>query len=243
MVWEARQTDPMCGRYTHCYTWPEIVALYRLVADVLMPAGFGPRYNVAPTQDAPVLRLDKAGRREIAMLRWGLIPSWAKDPAIGNRMINARAEGITEKPSFRAALRQRRCLIPASGFYEWQRAGPRKQPHCIGRADGKPFSMAGLWERWQDREGGPAIETFTIITTAANDLLAPIHDRMPAIIDPPDEEAWLGAPAPPLELLRPHSSQDMIAYPVSTWVNSPAHDDPRCAEPLAGLPGPAADER
>ncbi len=240
MGWEARQAEPMCGRYTHRYTWPEIVALYRLVADVLMPAGFGPRYNVAPTQEAPVLRLDKAGRREIAMLRWGLIPSWAKDPAIGNRMINARAEGIAEKPSFRAALRQRRCLVPASGFYEWQRAGSRKQPYCIGRADGKPFSMAGLWEHWQDREAGAAIETFTIITTAANSLLAPIHDRMPAIIDPADEEAWLGAPAPPLELLRPHSSEDMAAYPVSTWVNSPAHDDPRCAEPL---PGPAAGER
>jgi putative SOS response-associated peptidase YedK len=222
----------MCGRYTHRYTWPQIVALYRLVAGAAEPPGLRLRYNVAPTQEAPVLRL-RDGQREIAMMRWGLIPSWAKDASIGNRMINARAEGIAEKPAFRAAIRQRRCLVPASGFYEWQKRDTRKQPYCIGRADGGPFSMAGIWERWTDRQSAAAVDSFAVITTTPNPLLAPIHDRMPVIIAPEDEDAWLGAAQPPLHLLRPAPAQGMTAFPVSNWVNSPIHDDPRCIEPLA----------
>ena len=221
----------MCGRYTHRLTWPEIVALYGLTESAGPPPGLEPRYNIAPTQPAPVLRLGKNGR-EVVLMRWGLVPGWAKDPSIGNRLINARSESAAEKPSFRGAMRARRCLVPASGFYEWQKLGKAKQPWWVGMAGGAPFSMAGLWESWRDPVAGDRLKTITILTTAANAMLAPIHERMPVIVDPADYDAWLSGPGF-AQLLRPHPTAGMAAHPVSSWVNSPAHDDPRCVEPVS----------
>lgn len=220
----------MCGRFTNMMSWDELVALYGLGEVRNMAPGWKPRYNVAPTQYLPVIRLDAECRRELVMLRWGLVPSWVKDPAIGARLINARAETIAEKPSFRAAFKTRRCLIPADGFYEWRRAGGAKQPYRITMANGSPFAFAGLWERWT--AGEEALETVTIITTGANKLLAAIHDRMPVIIDPADQAAWLEArdTAIPLALLQPYPAERMSAYPVSARVNSPRNDDPSLIE-------------
>jgi len=225
----------MCGRYTHLLTWSQVVTLYQLTSGLEAPAEFRPRYNIAPTQMAPVVRM-KNGQRELAMLRWGVIPAWAKDRSIGNKMINARAEGVAEKPAFGSALRARRCLVLSGGFYEWQKgAGKEKQPFWIGMKDGGEFAMAGLWERWRDRERGEAIESFTIITTVANALVAPIHDRMPVLVDPANFDAWLTAAEPPMGLLRPYAAAAMEAYPVSRAVNRPAQDEPSLIEPLTGV--------
>ncbi len=177
----------MCGRYMITSAREAM----KRVFDVPTLFELAPRYNVAPTQDVPVVRLEE-GERELVMLRWGLIPSWAKDPEIGNRMINARGETVAEKPSFRSAFRRRRCLVVADGFYEWQKRpdGP-KQPYFITVANGGPFGLAGLWERWSDPTEGYPVESCTVITTGANELLKPIHNRMPVIIDPSDFDAWL----------------------------------------------------
>lgn len=228
----------MCGRFT-----------LKTPADRLAEAFGGAsadypdaRYNIAPSQAVTVVRAGPDGStREAVMVRWGLIHSWAKDPTIGNRMINARAESLADKPSFRAAFRRRRCLVPADGFYEWQKLNGAKQPFCIARADGAPFAFAGLWERWDGAGEGaataPPVESCTIVTTDANERVAPIHDRMPVILDPADYSLWLDpkvADRPILEaLLRPCPSDDLAVWPVSTHVNSPAHDDPDCLEPLA----------
>jgi len=220
----------MCGRYTHKLTWPQIVELYRLTGGADPPPELHPRYNMAPTQMAPVIRQGTAGR-EFALMRWGLVPSWAKEASIGNRLINARSETAAEKPAFRAALRARRCLVPANGFYEWQKTARAKQPWWIGMKDGEAFAMAGLWEAWRDPVGGSSLLTFTILTTDANALLAPIHERMPVIIDPGDYDTWLAGPAF-APLMRPFPADRMTAREVSTWVNSPAHDDPRCEAPM-----------
>ncbi|MGH6960565.1 MAG: SOS response-associated peptidase, partial [Dongiaceae bacterium] len=187
-------------------------------------------YNAAPSQNLPVVRLDRDGRRELALLRWGLIPSWARDPAIGYRTINAKAETVAEKPAFRAAFRKRRCLVPADGFYEWQKIDGGKQPWRITLKDGAPFAFAGLWEHWD--KGGEPVESFTIITTTANALCAEIDDRMPVIIGPADYEAWLAAAdtAIPQALLQPYPAETMAAYPVGTRVNSPKNDDAQLIE-------------
>ena len=179
-----------------------------------------------------MLRIGEGGRREIALLRWGLIPSWAKDEKFGARCINARAETVAEAPSFRAAFKARRCLIPADGFYEWQKVDEAKQPHRITMGNGGPFSFAGLWERWT--KGPEPIETFTIVTGAPNELVRPIHDRMPVILDPADYDAWLEArdPAIPSALLRPFPTERMRTYPVSTRVNSTRNDDPELVAPI-----------
>src|SRR6266481_4082737 len=183
----------MCGRYTHLLTWEQVVQLYELTADLGPPADFLPRYNIAPTQMAPVVRM-KDGKRELAMLQWGLIPSWAKDRSIGNRMINARAGSLLEKPAFSSAFQARRCLVLTGGLYEWRKTpGKPKQPFWIGMKDGGEFDMAGLWEVWRNRTSREVIESFTIITTDANAPVAPIHDRMPVIIDPNNFETWLTA--------------------------------------------------
>ena len=168
------------------------------------------------------------------LLKWGLVPRWAKDPGIGNKLINARSETVTEKPSFRGAFARRRVLVPADGFFEWSRRGDRKRPFYFHMRDGEPFAIAGLWERWEG-EGGP-LETCTLLTTEANELLAPYHDRMPVILGPGDYEAWLDAderrPELLTPLLRPYSPGEMSAYAVSAIVNSPSNDGPRCVEPL-----------
>lgn len=223
----------MCGRFL--LSDPETVI--RELFGVDPPPGLRPRYNIAPSQEVPILRRTGPGRGpEIALLRWGLVPSWAKDPSIGNRLINARAETAAAKPSFRSALRRRRCLVPADGFYEWQRVNGRKQPWLIRRRGGGGFALGGLWETWQGPSG--PLETFTILTTRPNEVVAPLHDRMPVIVPPEAFQLWLdpGAQDPQAltALLGPAPAGELEAYPVSTLVNSPANDDPRCMEALSG---------
>jgi putative SOS response-associated peptidase YedK len=221
----------MCGRYTDLLTWTQIVDLYEITSGEVAPNDFRTSYNVAPTQRAPIVRRGEKGR-EATLLRWGLIPAWAKDKSVGYKMINARAEGIATKPAFRSALKARRCLVVASGFYEWQKTASGKQPYWIGFADRRSLAFAGLWESWTDPVGGERIDSYTLITTEPNALCAPIHNRMPVILDPADYDRWLTAEAPPEDLLRPFPAGEMAAYPVSTWVNTPAHNDARCIEPL-----------
>ena len=199
-----------------------------------------PRYNVAPSQNVLVVRrLPDTMPREGVLLRWGLIPSWAKDPTIGSRLINARAETAADKPAFRHAFRERRCIVPAGGFYEWQRRGAGKQPYLIRLREGKLFGLAGLWESWTAPEG-TEIQTFTILTTAANDLVRQLHDRMPVILDKKDYGLWLDPavrdPARLTPLLRPYSAELLAAVPVSPLVNDPRHDGPECAAPLLDPP-------
>ncbi len=215
------------------------------------------RYNIAPTQVVPIVRLAPAGgegdgagersaqRRELVQARWGLVPFWAKDAAIGAKMINARAEGIAEKPAFRAAFRARRCLVPADGFFEW-RATPRgKRPYWVGLKGGMShepptFAFAGLWERWTKAPDGAPLESCVIVTTEANALLRPVHDRMPVILAPADYESWLDPAAPlqdALALLRPYPAEAMMLHPVSTRVNSVRFDDALCIAPDGEQPG------
>jgi putative SOS response-associated peptidase YedK len=223
----------MCGRFT-LISPGETVADYFQLATT--PA-LAPRYNIAPTQPIAAVRISReAGQRELTYFHWGLIPRWAKDPTIGARMINARSETAADKPSFRAAFKYRRCLVPADGFYEWQKVDGRKQPVRIQMQDGGPFAIAGLWEHWQSPDGSE-IESCTLLTTEPNELLKPVHNRMPVIISPGDFDRWLdpGAqhPGEVQPLLHPYSSEAMTFYPVSTYVNSPHNDDSRCIEPLS----------
>lgn len=195
-----------------------------------------PRYNIAPTQPvAAVRRSESDGSREMVLLRWGLVPPWSKDPASGPGMINARSETASSKPSFRSALRRRRCLVAADGFYEWQRSDGRKQPFYVCLRGGGPFALAGLWERWKPPGGGKPLESCTLLTTEANELLAPVHDRMPVILPVDEYDVWLDPAiesAEPLgQLLRPYPSEEMKVYPVSTRVNNPRNDEPTCIEP------------
>jgi putative SOS response-associated peptidase YedK len=222
----------MCGRYS--LTTP--VEALRRVFGFLEQPNLAPGYNIAPTQEVAALRLGADGERHFARLRWGLVPAWAKDLGVGARMINARAESVAEKPAFRQAFRQRRCLVLADGFYEWQKRGKApKQPYRIALADGGPFGFAGLWESWTDKGSGETVETCTIVTTGANELLAPIHHRMPVILAPEEVAAWLDAAAPPeaaQALLRPCPAGGLVAYPISTRVNKVANDDAGVIQPL-----------
>lgn len=222
----------MCGRFTHMYTWKEIHDLSTLTT---RPMDLGRSFNVAPTQESPVVRAEESGRR-LDLLRWGLVPSWAKELAIGNSLINARAETVATKPAFRAAFKSRRCLVPASGFFEWTKleGGKRKQPFYIRLASEEPMFFAGLWEKWAPPEG-EAVETYTIITTRPNALTEQYHDRMPVILDPSDFGTWLDPKAPTdsvAELLRPCPPELLMAYPVSTVVNSPKNNAPECVVPI-----------
>ncbi len=228
---------------------------------VAMPEGVAPRYNIAPSQGVLVARAAPDGAREAAVLRWGLIPSWAKDADIGNRMINARAESVAEKPAFRAAFRARRCLILADGFYEWKSEAGGKQPYRITLADGGPFALAGLWERWAGPPGGGAqggeahggeaprgetIESCTIVTTEANARLEEIHHRMPVILAPGAFDAWLDPDTPGAQaqaLLKPYPSEALAYYRVSPRLNSPANDDPALIEPIDAPAGAGAQPR
>ncbi len=218
----------MCGRYT-LRTPVETLAEEFGITGPLPEVQ--PRYNVAPTQEV-VAVLTEDDERHLEMLRWGLIPSWADDPAIGNRMINARSETAAQKPSFRSAFRKRRCLILADGFYEWQKTGNGKQPYYIHMEDGSLFAFAGLWEVWSG--DGEEIRSCTILTTSANEMVGKIHHRMPVILPPENYELWLdpdmGEAEPLLDLLRPYPDDVMVAYPVSRLVNSPSNDDERCVE-------------
>jgi putative SOS response-associated peptidase YedK len=225
----------MCGRY-HLISLPgDLEDLFQAVG--LPP--LKPRYNIAPTQSVPVVRFNADHqRREFAMVRWGLIPFWAQEPGIGNRLINARSETAAEKPAFRHAFRKQRCLIPADGFYEWQKQGAKKpkQPFSIRRGDGRPFAFAGLWELWHSPDA-QAIESCTILTTDANDDVRLLHDRMPVILEPKDYDLWLDPKVEEPErvqpLLRPYASEDLAVVPVSTRVNNPRNDDAACLDPSA----------
>jgi putative SOS response-associated peptidase YedK len=187
----------MCGRFTNRFTWRELVELYRITEPYLRPiSNLEPRFNFAPTQTGIVVRLDSEGRREPAMMRWGLVPSWAKDETGAGKCINAKAETVADKPAFRAAFKLRPCLVPADGFYEWAKRPDGKQPWFITTRAGEPFAFAGLWERWRPKgsdAGAAPLETFTILTTGPNTLCAPIHDRMPVILAPADWPRWLGS--------------------------------------------------
>ncbi|HRQ39068.1 MAG TPA: SOS response-associated peptidase [Chloroflexota bacterium] len=225
----------MCGRFALISSTEEVAdALgvdHATIADI-PPAV--PRYNIAPTQPVLAAYLDGDGRRRLTFYQWGLIPSWSKDVTIGSRLINARSETVTEKPSFRNAFKRRRCLIPADGFYEWQKLNGGKQPIYIHGTDGRPLALAGLWEVWQEPEG-TRLQTCTILTTTPNELMASIHDRMPVILEPEDFSMWLEPGAHPdeaLHLLRPYPAAKMKAYPVSTAVNNPRNDTAACIQPL-----------
>jgi putative SOS response-associated peptidase YedK len=228
----------MCGRYT-ITSFDNLQAELGLAA---LPAPAAPRYNIAPGQMVPVVK--NQDERALTPVRWGLVPYWAEDPSVGNRMINARCESVTTKPAFRNALSRRRCLVVADGFYEWQKPagdggaargrGAIKIPHYIHRRSGAPFGMAGLWERWKAPDG-TWLESCAIITCEANALMRPIHGRMPLILDRASYDRWLDpAPLPPEELealLHTPPVRDFEAYRVSTLVNAPQHDEPACIEP------------
>jgi putative SOS response-associated peptidase YedK len=220
----------MCGRYALFAAGDELAERFQLDEAPLLDA----RYNIAPTQSVATVRAGEGGRF-LSFLRWGLIPSWAPDAKIAYKLLNARSETVAQKPSFRSAFKQRRCLIPASAFYEWQKTGARsKQPYCIRPRDGGLFSFAGLWEHWHDPQGQP-VESCTILTTAANELMQPLHDRMPVILDPSAEALWL-EPTSSADALRslfvPYASEQMEAFPVSPWVSDAKHQGPRCLEPV-----------
>jgi putative SOS response-associated peptidase YedK len=222
----------MCGRFA-------LIVDASVLADIFevdVEQEIQPRFNIAPTQTVPIVRWDKENGRQLACARWGLVPSWSNDEKIGARMINARGETVDEKPSFRSAVKTRRCLVPASGFYEWVQTGGTKQPHFIHFSDGRTFAFAGLWERWHKGEADP-LETFTIITTTPNELMQGLHDRMPVILPPGRYGEWL-APDPLhpdrlKELLAPCAAEGMEVYPVSTYVNRPANVGPECIVRLA----------
>ncbi len=223
----------MCGRVTLYHDAQEVAERFAAEVEPLLE----PRYNIAPTQ--PVAAVLQETTRQVQWLRWGLVPSWAKDIGIGSRLINARVETIAEKPSFRTALARRRCLIPADGFYEWQEADNPEEggrtPMHIRRRDGALFAFAGLWDEWHGGDGAP-LRTCTIITGTPNPLIAPIHDRMPMILRPEDENGWLD-PGPHdvqslLSLLAPYPASEMEAYAVSRKVNAPGVNLPANIAPV-----------
>jgi len=219
----------MCGRYVVKSPSVKLKVKFHL-DDVPL---FEPRYNVAPTQLVPAVRQED-GKRRLAMLRWGLIPSWAKDAKIGYRLINARADTVATKPSFRSAFKRRRCLVPADGFYEWKRDDKVKQPFFIHRKDEEPFAFAGLWEGWENPEDGKEVQSCSLITTEANELMAPIHDRMPVILPASTYDRWLDADDPVNDLqslLKPYPADEMAAYSISTYVNNPRNQGAKCIEP------------
>jgi putative SOS response-associated peptidase YedK len=221
----------MCGRYT--LRTPDDSLVERFKIDEY-PSSILPSYNIAPTQEVAAV-VEEDEERKLELLRWGLIPSWAKDPEIGSRMINARGETVSETPSFRKAFKARRCLILADGFYEWQKIDNGKQPYHVRMKDASPFAFAGLWEIWNGDEDG--IRTCAIITTEPNDLMSEIHHRMPVILHPDDYEMWLDPSfeekGPLSALLKPYPDYAMETYPVSRRVNRPTNDEPGCVEPAA----------
>ena len=235
----------MCGRFALRSSTPEIARILGLEDPVELEA----RYNIAPSQSVPICRAEAGGRRSLSRMRWGLVPHWAKDLRIGYRMINARSETLAEKPAFRAALRSRRCLVPADGYYEWRTIQRRKQPYFFHLSGHRPFCFAGLWARWRPGEGSDSgeetIESFTIVTTAPNRRCAEVHDRMPVILPSENYTAWLDPdlddPTVLSGLLTPYPEAEMTYFPVSTLVNHPGNDESRCVTPI-GEPPPRVTE-
>ena len=243
----------MCGRYALLINdrqlWRRFVTPAFMIDEGVPDTP--PRYNIAPTQPVPIIR-DHQGEREVTLVSWGLVPGWVKELRQARRPINARSETAADSGMFRAAMKYRRCLVPASGFYEWKKLGeakpgPRggkgkvtKQPYYICMADDEPFAMAGLWEHWQD-EHGNELETCTVLTTTPNEMMRDIHDRMPVILHPEHHDRWLDAKQQDVDkvadLLRPFPADQMYAVPVDTYVNSPKNDNPRCTEEATGLFG------
>jgi putative SOS response-associated peptidase YedK len=222
----------VCGRFVLMTVGRDIAEHFQLSEEPEL----GPRYNIAPTQIVAVVRLDaETTRRELRLVKWGLIPFWAKDASIGARLINARAESVAEKPAFRTAFKHRRCLVPADGFYEWKKLEARRQPYFFGSADKKPLAFAGLWESWKGPDGD-VVESCTILTTDSNELLAPIHDRMPVILKVEDYELWLDPAVHKPEvlqpLLKPYPSEEMTGHPVSPKVNKAAYEGADCIKPV-----------
>jgi len=223
----------MCGRYR--------LSRRKQVVEEYFEAASGeeewaPRYNIAPTQPVPVIcQNPREPRRELSLVRWGLIPSWAKDSSAAARMINARSETTATKPAFRDALKSRRCLVPADGFYEWQRIGRTKQPYCFEVDDGQLFAFAGMWDRWKDASGN-AVETCSILTTTPNAVTASVHDRMPVILDPDGYDLWLDPGMKDVsgasELLKPYDARLMRCYPISARINHTVNDDEDCSAPV-----------
>ena len=228
----------MCGRFARRSTREVLAEWFGI--DLEDAPEFAPSYNVAPQSVQPIVRLvSDGGQREFALLRWGLVPYWARDAKIGYSTINARAEEVQSKPAFRDALRSRRCLVPADAFYEWQkRDAKNKQPFAIALESRGPFAFAGLWEKWYSKDVGP-LESFTILTTGPNQVLQPIHDRMPVILEPHAYRRWLEPTSSAtldnqlLELLRPFPAELMIAWPVSARVGNVRNDDPELLAPSA----------
>ncbi|MFQ5679025.1 MAG: SOS response-associated peptidase [Gemmatimonadota bacterium] len=233
----------MCGRFTLKTPVAEVARLFE--ADVPPEVDLPPRYNIAPTQPVVAVRLrGSSGERELALLRWGLLPAWVKDPAEWPTLINARAETLDRKPAFEDAVRGRRCLVPADGFYEWRRERGGKQPYYVRARDGSLLAFAGLWEERTDASG-ETLASCTIVTTDANSLLRPLHDRMPVMLDVGGQARWLD---PKLRsyrelepLLRPVAAERLVVHPVSRVVNRTEVDDPSCIEPLVPAPGRPAD--
>ena len=220
----------MCGRYAF-FSPSEAIAQLMDIEDA---PEIEPRYNIAPSQYVPVVRLSREGQRRLGMLHWGLIPYWAKDKSIGYKMINARSETLTQKPAFREAFKRRRCLIPADGFYEWRTLAGKKVPFFVTMKNGQPFAMAGLWERWRESEDAEPLDSCTIITTQPNELVSELHDRMPAIVPPEHFGAWLDREVRDTEalgeLIETYRSDAMRVAAASTLVNNPANEGPELLE-------------
>jgi putative SOS response-associated peptidase YedK len=226
----------MCGRYNLKATGPELLAAFEIAYDAEKFIDLGPRYNIYPTQVVPAVRRD-SGERAACLLRWGLVPPWAKDLKYGGRTTIARADTVADLNSYRAAFKSRRCLIPATGWYEWQETVKPKQPFNIRRRDEGVLAFAGLWESWRGDPAQPPVETFTIITTEAAPALSYIHHRMPVVLSPKDYDLWLDPRVSErdvlLPLLIPYAGDDLTGYPVPFTVNNPRNDVPECIEPLA----------
>jgi putative SOS response-associated peptidase YedK len=225
----------MCGRYAVISAPEAVRALFRY----LEKPNFPPRYNIAPSQPIAIVRLSE-GRRQFVLVRWGFIPSWVKDPKTVSLMFNARGETAGEKPAYRNAMRRRRCLVPADGFYEWKRDGDRKRPHWVRPRKGGPIAFAGLWEAWTG-PNGEEIETAAIVTTAANDTLRPLHDRMPVVVPPDAFDLWLDPNADlqmASSLMTPAPNDFFVAYEVSSAVNRAGNDDPALLTPAGEMPEP-----
>ena len=222
----------MCGRFTRKENFKNLAALLGLP----IPPILTPRYNIAPSQLIACIRsLPESSERECLELQWGLVPSWAKDSNIGNKMINARAETVAEKPSFRKAFKQQRCMVLADGFYEWKREENTKQPYYIRMKDHRPFCFAGIWEQWRPGTND-SVETCAMLTIGPNSIMKPIHHRMPVILNPQDYDTWLDPRMQNFQhltpLLQSYPPEEMEAFPVSTLVNNPIHDHEDCIQPL-----------
>lgn len=222
----------MCGRFTRMYSWKVLHDL--LNVRYPLPEEMRSSWNVAPSQTTPVCRLNEKGERELVVMRWGFTPRWSKDGKPGP--INARSETVATNGMFRDAYKSRRCLVPISGFYEWQTTPNGKQPHYIHLLNDEAFCLAGIWEQWGKPDD--TVESFTVLTTTPNEIVAKLHDRMPVIVRPEDYDAWLASADPPARLFEPFAAEETQTYPVSSRVNSPKHDEPGLcvkAQELRGL--------